>query len=442
MAAGGSGRRLDLFWSDPLGASSNDYDVYVLDPTGANVVAASTNIQSGFQNPYESINSIFPGEQIVIVKYAGDNRFLHMDIGNGVLTINTPGQTRGHSAAVNAFSVGAVDAANAYPNPFSAGPVNPVETYSSDGPRRMFYNADGSAITPGDFSSSGGTVRQKPDIAAADCISTSVTPTFLTFCGTSAAAPHAAAIAALIKSYQPSLTPTQVRSLLTSTALDIEDPGVDRNSGYGIVDAFSALQAVTTISGLSPASGSIGSSVVITGANFTGTTAVKFNGVAATFTVNSGTQITATVPTGASTGSISVVTPGGTATSTGSFSVTVTYPFTGFFQPVANLPFINKVRAGKAIPVRFSLGGNRGLNILATGYPTVTPIQCPYYAPENTITDANTVAVTSSSLIYYAASNQYIYVWKTDKAWKNSCRKLTIRLNDGTDHVALFKLVD
>jgi predicted extracellular nuclease len=62
--------------------------------------------------------------------------------------------------------------------------------------------------------------------------------------------------------------------------------------------------------------------VTITGANFSGATAVKFNGTTASFTVNSATQISATVPTGATTGTISVTTAGGTATSASSFTVT------------------------------------------------------------------------------------------------------------------------
>jgi len=62
--------------------------------------------------------------------------------------------------------------------------------------------------------------------------------------------------------------------------------------------------------------------VVITGQSLTGATKVKFNGVAATsFTVNSNTQVTATVPTGATTGKIKVTTAGGTATSSTNFTV-------------------------------------------------------------------------------------------------------------------------
>ena len=77
-----------------------------------------------------------------------------------------------------------------------------------------------------------------------------------------------------------------------------------------------------TITSFSPTSGAVGTSVNITGTNFTGATALKFNGTGTSFTVNSSTQITATVPSGATTGTISVSTPSGTGTSSSSFTVT------------------------------------------------------------------------------------------------------------------------
>ena len=71
----------------------------------------------------------------------------------------------------------------------------------------------------------------------------------------------------------------------------------------------------------SPTSGAVGIPVTITGQYLTGTTKVTFDGVSATFTVNSDTQITATVPTAAKTGRIAITTDGVTVTSSTSFTV-------------------------------------------------------------------------------------------------------------------------
>jgi uncharacterized repeat protein (TIGR03803 family) len=71
-----------------------------------------------------------------------------------------------------------------------------------------------------------------------------------------------------------------------------------------------------------PTSGKVGAEVIILGTNLTGTTSVSFNGTAATFTVVSSTEITTTVPTGATTGTVEVTTPGGTLNSNVKFRVT------------------------------------------------------------------------------------------------------------------------
>src|SRR5579872_4008112 len=238
-----------LFWSDALGKSANDYDLYVLDPTGANIVGSSINVQNGTQDPFEAIFPVtFPqiGEQVVIVKAtSAASRFLYTSTFRGQFAIGTSGNIFGHPNAVDAYAVAAVDVHTAFPNPFTGGAANPVEFFSSDGPRRVFYNPDGSPITPGDFSSKGGIVRRKPDITAANGVSTTLPfdSGLNPFYGTSAAAPHAAAIAALVKSYNPNLTPPEIRTILTNTSLDVMAPGIDRDSGAGIVMAYQALLA-------------------------------------------------------------------------------------------------------------------------------------------------------------------------------------------------------
>ena len=247
VSSGGSSRRIDMFWSDPLGGSGNDYDVYVLNAAGTSVLRSSDTNQTGTQDPYESVSTLNVGEKIAIVKLSGAARALHLGTGRARLAIATSGQTTGHSCAADGFGVAAVNAATASGGAFVGGATNPVETFSSDGTRRIFYNANGTAITPGNilFATNGGIVRQKPDIAAADGVATTLPPGsgLNPFFGTSAAAPHAGAVAALLKQFKPSLTAAQIRTILTSTALDIEGAGIDRDSGAGIVMALAALQS-------------------------------------------------------------------------------------------------------------------------------------------------------------------------------------------------------
>jgi len=126
-----------------------------------------------------------------------------------------------------------------------------------------------------------------------------------------------------------------------------------------------------------------------------------------------------------------------------------TYTFSGFFRPVDNPDVAtNKAKAGSAIPVRFSLGGDQGLDIFATGtdnnnntftYPTSTAITCGSTDQLDAIEE--TVTAGGSSLQYDSSLDQYTYVWKTDKAWAGTCRQLVVKLDDGTYHRANFEFV-
>ena len=113
------------------------------------------------------------------------------------------------------------------------------------------------------------------------------------------------------------------------------------------------------------------------------------------------------------------------------------YNFTGFFAPIDNLPAFNEMKAGQAAPVKFSLGGNQGLNIFAASSPSSVQITCDSGAPILPVEETETAG--QSSLSYDTTSGQYKYTWKTDSSWKNTCRQLTVTLRDGTVHVAYFK---
>jgi hypothetical protein len=140
-------------------------------------------------------------------------------------------------------------------------------------------------------------------------------------------------------------------------------------------------------------------------------------------------------PVGAITATCSAATDNADNTgAAASVTYNVIYPWTGFFAPVDNLPTLNIAKAGSAIPVKFSLGGDQGLGILATGYPKVVVITCDTNTPTDVI--ESTVTPGQSTLTYDATAGQYIYVWKTDKAWAGTCRQLQVKLVDGTTHVA------
>ncbi len=250
-----------LHWSDPIGASTNDYDLFVLNSTLTTVVGSGTTIQNGTQDPLEFPQiQVASGNRIVVVRKAGaEARFLNFATQRGRLQFATNGEIRGHATAENGYGVAATPAAatfgaptpnGPFPNPFIS--TNQIENFSSDGPRRVFFNADNSPVTPGNFlaGTSGGQVLQKPDITAADGVDTTLPAGsgLNPFYGTSAAAPHAGAIAALVKAGfiragNPNPSLAQVRTVLQNNALDIMAAGVDRDSGAGIVQAFQSVQA-------------------------------------------------------------------------------------------------------------------------------------------------------------------------------------------------------
>ncbi|MFJ6675865.1 S8 family serine peptidase [Actinosynnema sp. NPDC091369] len=239
-----------LFWSDPLASSFNDYDLYLANAQG-NVVTFSQGVQDGSQDPYERLNTPTSGFglRLAVVKFRGEDKYLALsalggrfkDSSDGLKKFATPGVTRGHSAAKGAISVAAAPANNPLPFDLEPGdPANPrgpypnafdgaqkPERFTSDGPRRVFFAPDG---TPREE------VRQKPDLTAADGVQTSVAG-FNPFFGTSASAPNAAAIAGLVLSGNPGLSPAEVREALTATAIDIAEAGADNRTGAGVVRA-------------------------------------------------------------------------------------------------------------------------------------------------------------------------------------------------------------
>ena len=160
------------------------------------------------------------------------------------------------------------------------------------------------------------------------------------------------------------------------------------------------------------------------------------DGCSSSVTVNSTPASGSVFPVGSTTVH-ATADDGAGHTSECSFTVTVRYNFAGFFPPVADLPSVNIVQAGRAIPVKFSLSGNKGLGIFAAGSPSSGPYPCNSNDPATVLED--TVTAGGSSLGYDPTADQYIYVWKTENGWAGTCRQLVVQLNDGSVHRANFK---
>jgi hypothetical protein len=114
----------------------------------------------------------------------------------------------------------------------------------------------------------------------------------------------------------------------------------------------------------------------------------------------------------------------------------VVWPLSGFTSPVDDPPVVNTLKAGGTVPVRFSLGGNRGSGVFASGSPSTAQVACPTNAP---VDEIEQVLTGHPARLTYA-SGTYTYAWETQKAWRATCQQLTVKLADGQQLTALFRL--
>ncbi|MCV0403830.1 MAG: PxKF domain-containing protein [Chloroflexi bacterium] len=119
-----------------------------------------------------------------------------------------------------------------------------------------------------------------------------------------------------------------------------------------------------------------------------------------------------------------------------SFALRTPVSFVGFGQPVDNRAR-NGVKAGAAVPIVFSLGGYRGLDVFAAGSPSSRSVTCDTGTPFDDIS-AETTTAGKSGLSYDSVSDTYTYVWKTARAW-SGCRELTVVFYDGTTRKVTFE---
>lgn len=119
------------------------------------------------------------------------------------------------------------------------------------------------------------------------------------------------------------------------------------------------------------------------------------------------------------------------------------YDFSGFMWPVNSWPTVNSVRAGSIVPVPFRLGGDQGLDVLATGSPSSKQIACSATAGEPDAVEKTLNAVPASisqnGLVYLSRLDRYVYAWKTQTKWAGTCRSFVLRLNDGSVAHARFR---
>jgi subtilisin-like proprotein convertase family protein len=392
------GGPLILHWADPGSlanpASSNDYDIFVLDNDLRNVAVAGTDIQAGAELAFEFLGFNIPaGFRVVIAANPGaEPRALRTMIFNGELAISTPGSTFGHNATADGFSVAAIDAAEAAGGAFTGGATTPIETFSSDGPRRIFFDRDNQPINPAlpgaTFASRGGVTRAKPDIAAADGVTTTLPAGsgLNPFFGTSAAAPHAAAIAGLVKAAVPTATPARIRAAIIAGALDVEATGSDRNSGRGIISAFNSLTRAGARTAVSLAQGAVavrplGADVVLPGGaaqldvEITNEGGANATAVTSTLTSSSPDVLILSGASGHPT-----IPAGGAATNTAAFAF--------FVSPTApcgsQLPF--------SLTVSYTGNGPRPVVfnfIVPVGRADETPAHIAYTGPVVAIPDGN-----------------------------------------------------
>ena len=233
-----------LEWNDPFGASSNDYDLFLVNDANGQLVASSVTVQNGNDDPvealsYQNTTGVARLFDVAIKKYSGIARTLDMFViplsggtflPNGALhnfnTISSsvPNQSDAGNGVVSVGAIGAADVGH-----------DTIEYFSSQGPTNDN--------------------RKKPDVTGIDGVSVTGSGGFESlFYGTSAAAPHVAGVAALLLQCRPDLkagepgdTPsadrTALRNYIVSSAVDLGAPGTDNIFGSGRLDAYAAAVA-------------------------------------------------------------------------------------------------------------------------------------------------------------------------------------------------------
>ncbi|MDB5327509.1 MAG: hypothetical protein JWM57_3078 [Phycisphaerales bacterium] len=243
--------------------SANSLSMYLLNSAKTTVLTSETTNVVG-ADPSQILDYVNPSSTASVTVYlaikvaSGANPGLvkYIDDGSGDSTLQfatNSGTSVGHPVASGGLSVGAAN----YDQTPAYHTTPAVEAYySSAGGTPILFASDGTRLATAQY-------RNQPAITSVDGGATSffgqqdLTDFFddgqYHFYGTSAAAPHAAAVAALMLQAKPSLTNTQVYSTLETTAIDMGTVGYDYDTGFGLIQADKALAAVaaSSVSGTS-----------------------------------------------------------------------------------------------------------------------------------------------------------------------------------------------
>lgn len=115
------------------------------------------------------------------------------------------------------------------------------------------------------------------------------------------------------------------------------------------------------------------------------------------------------------------------------------YDWRGFLGNLESPPGVNQANSNGVTELHFSLGGDLGLDVFAAGSPASRPIDCDTKEPLGDFEP--TQNPNWGSLSYSAWQDEYTYPWKTDRAWKGTCREVVVTLADGAAHNAWLRFV-
>ena len=235
----GPGQRsvIVLHWSNPYGDVTDDYDLYLLDSVSLDII--DTGISIGADIPVEVAQvENFGGAtgffEVVIDKASGEAQDLEILVNRSGTPVEynvEADSVYGHAAQSLVIAVGATDL------------EGELDFFSSHGPSTIYFEPVDTIALSGLETERLAPVleeRDTPTLTAPNRVSTTV-PGFSPFAGTSAAAPHAAGVAALVLEALggPGAPPEQVREILISTT---DGTGFNYETGYGAINAFTAVE--------------------------------------------------------------------------------------------------------------------------------------------------------------------------------------------------------